>query len=145
MSIYSYFLYLDVIILSKNKVKYSIFIKNNFKFKSGITEINSHDDSLQNLIIINKKGTYIKPHYPINRKKNYYQHNEVLIVIDGKILVKIYDKNRNFLDQYTMIKNDIIIFLNGYHSVEFLKKSKLFETKPGPYNKNIDIPFRFDA
>ena len=134
-----------MIILKKNKINYSIFIKNSFIFTNGITEVNSHRDSLQNLFILNKKGTYIKPHFPLNRKKSYFQHNEVLIVIDGQILIKVFDNKKKYLDEYIMNKKDIIVFLAGYHSVEFLKKSKLFEIKPGPYNKKIDIPFRFDA
>lgn len=131
-------------ILKKNNIKYSIFIKNNFIYGEGITELNDDTDSLQNLIIVKNKGTYIKPHYPKNRLKNNFQHNEVMFVISGKLLIKLFDNEKKFLKQYEMVDNDIMIFLNGYHSVEFMEDSKIFEVKPGPYDKNLDSPERFD-
>tara|TARA_B100000963_G_scaffold355695_1_gene374415 strand:- start:1303 stop:1716 length:414 start_codon:yes stop_codon:yes gene_type:complete len=133
-----------MIFLKKNKVLYSIFIKKNFQFKKEINELNSSSDSLQNLIILKKKGDYIKPHFPKSRLKTTKQHNEVLIVMEGSILVKVYANNKKYLDSYFMKANDIIIFLAGYHSVEILKKSKLFEVKPGPFDRKLDIPERFN-
>ena len=67
-----------------------------------------------------------------------------MVVISGKILIKIFDNEKNFLKEFEMTNNDIIIFLNGYHSDEFRDDSKIFEVKPGPYYKNLDSPERFD-
>ena len=79
------------------------------------------------------KDTFLKPHlHPIH---NFFikSSQEVLYVLTGKISVDLYSLNKNFIGQKILKGGDSILFVNGGHAIKFLKKSKIFEVKQGPY------------
>ena len=64
--------------------------------------------------------------------------NEILIIIDGLIIVNFYSKKKLF-KKLKLYSGDIIIFFGGTHGFEIEKKSRFIEVKQGPYyQQDID-------
>ena len=59
-------------------------------------------------------------------------------MIDGKIKVDLYDKENVFIETVIIQKGEIIVMLDGGHSIEILEDSKFVEVKQGPYEENSD-------
>lgn len=71
---------------------------------------------------------------------------EVLVVLKGKIQVKVCNSSGKFCGSLVAHQGDIVVLMLGGHSIEFLMDSELLEVKTGPYvgraNDKIDIQVR---
>jgi len=80
-----------------------------------------------------KKGTVLKPH--LHPLCCFYikSSQEVLYVLEGKIKIELFGNNKKFLENKILKTGDSILFVSGGHGVKFLKNSRVFEVKQGPY------------
>ena len=112
-------------------------IKKNAKSRICLHEnINS---KLQEMIIFHKKGTFIKPHF--------HKKAESLLMISGKMEVKIYNSlgeviENIFISEFNKKINTIFLYKfekNVIHSQYFYKDSIFKEVTLGPFKTNNTI------
>lgn len=81
-----------------------------------------------------EKGRYLAAHNHniVGRKIN--RTNEVIIVLDGKLKIDIYNENDEKIAELEAKKNDLLIMMNGGHGYHILEdNTKVIEIKNGPY------------
>ena len=83
-------------------------------------------------------GTKIEKHYHPNQKREIVSTSEVLVLIEGSMLVDIYDTELNFVTNVELFSGDTIALLDGGHGITFLENSKFIEVKQGPFNPETD-------
>lgn len=119
------------VIQSKNKV-IAIVVRKSTRVK-GVKFFTPGDYPFQVGFHNRDKNTYLKPHiHPVH---NFYikSSQEVLYVLEGKIKVDLYSNKKKFISFKILKSGDSILLVSGGHGVKFLKKSKVFEVKQGPY------------
>lgn len=75
-------------------------------------------------------------HNMITRQVLYTQ--EVLIVRRGKVKVRLYASNRDYIGDWTLCGGDLILLCGGGHSFEMLEETSMIEVKQGPYAGDED-------
>lgn len=71
-------------------------------------------------------------HNFVTRKSNLTQ--ECVVVLTGKMLARVYDDSRCFLDEFVLNSGDFAVFLGGGHEYEIMEDAtKIIETKNGPF------------
>jgi len=90
-----------------------------------------------------KKGDYIKPHIHLKNKRTTLSTQEFLLVLKGKLSVKIFDIDKKNIKNLILNKGDIYVLFCGGHSFKVLSNhAEFYEIKNGPYKKNIkDIEY----
>lgn len=92
----------------------------------------SHDDKVQRLLIALCKGSFVVPHY--HELPNQW---EMFIVLQGELLVKLYDiNNKNVISEHIFSSSDILeLNPKEVHSVECTSgQALLLEVKEGPFS-----------
>lgn len=84
------------------------------------------------------KGNSIKRHIHNLINRNIITTSEAIVVLEGKIEVKIYDNSLNFLNKVELHEKDSILMLSGGHEINILEDSKFIEFKQGPYDETKD-------
>lgn len=79
------------------------------------------------------KKTILKPHFHPPHNFLIKSNQEVLFILQGKIKVNLYNNQKKLITQEILSTGDSILFVSGGHGITFLKKSKIFEVKQGPY------------
>ena len=75
-------------------------------------------------------------------KRNITGTSEVLIVIKGEVVAKIFSQSTTHLiATRTLLAGMVIVLHNGGHSFESTKDSILLEVKNGPYSESLDKEF----
>ncbi len=121
-------------IVKSNKKTIAIIIRNNIAVK-GVKFFSPKDYPFQIGFHNRPEKTVLKPHkHPAH---NFFikSSQEVLYILRGKIRVDLYDNGnkKKLLCRKTLKDGDSILFVSGGHGVTFLKDSKIFEVKQGPY------------
>ena len=75
-------------------------------------------------------------HNMIMRQILYTQ--EVLIVRQGKLNVKLYSSSKEFIGDRILHSGDLILLCGGGHSLEMLEDTSMIEVKQGPYAGDED-------
>ena len=102
--------------------------------KKGLCFYSNDEDFIQVGTWNYKKGRYLAAHNHniIERKIN--RTNEVIIILDGKLKIDIYDENDEKIAELEAKKNDLLIMINGGHGYRILEdNTKVIEIKNGPY------------
>jgi hypothetical protein len=109
--------------------------------RKGLWFITPHESCLQTAYMCHPKGYIIQSHLhkTINRFVEITQ--EVFFVKSGKILLKIYDDNREHLEDLLLIKGDLVVLFSGGHGLEFKTKAEIYEVKQGPYLGDDKVRF----
>ncbi len=89
--------------------------------------------SLQVGIQTRKKNSQIKSHIHPPLKPVIHNTYEVLYVVRGEMTTTFINDKGEVLKRMSVKAGDLIIQYQGGHSFEFVKKTILFEVKPGPY------------
>ena len=85
-----------------------------------------------------KKGVKLAPHiHKLKIPITIESLQEWLFVTKGKIRVSIYTAEGKIIDRIILSEGDSILLLEQGHGVEFLKDSKIFEIKQGPFINTI--------
>ncbi|HIH39496.1 TPA: hypothetical protein HA219_02120 [Candidatus Woesearchaeota archaeon] len=81
----------------------------------------------------NRGEVYVEPHYHKSIKDvSNIDIQEFFYLIEGKILVELYNKNHKKVAEQIVKTGDSILILSG-HGIKILEKTKMLEVKPGPY------------
>jgi len=99
----------------------------------GIQFFTPNSFSQQVACMKHRKGHKIAAHVHnmITRQVLYTQ--EVLIVRRGKVKVKLYSSNKEFIGDRTLHTGDLILLCGGGHSFEMLEETSMIEVKQGPF------------
>ena len=85
-----------------------------------------------------EENTEIEKHYHPQQERIISSTSEVLVMLEGEMIVNIYDDDQNFIQSEKIFKGDTLALLAGGHGIKFAKKSKFIEVKQGPYNPDTD-------
>lgn len=88
---------------------------------------------LQIGLIEHKNGKMVPGHIHRDLKYNVNTTQEFLYVEKGKIEIEIFTKKWKKICAFKMTKGDFVLFVNGGHSVNIHKDSRIIEVKQGPY------------
>ncbi len=115
-----------------NDVHYCTVVKPNSS-SEGLNFITSDDKSMQVGVWNYKKGKELEPHYHNNFERSADITSESVYVSKGKILVKVYTKDKDLILEETLDSGEMIIQFYGIHEYIMLEDSIVIETKNGPY------------
>ena len=125
-------------IIQKDGLKYAL----HFNFdnaKESKNFITDHSDPFQVGVFNLKKNEDIERHVHNEIEREVKTTSEALIVLNGKIKVSFYDQsNLELVDHVIVVGGELLLMLNGGHSLEILEDSKFLEVKQGPYIEEMD-------
>ena len=84
------------------------------------------------------KGTLIPNHIHKKQERKILTTGEVLVVLEGEILVSFYEEDLELLTEITVKKYEAIAMYSGGHGIEVLENTKFIEIKQGPYLEDMD-------
>lgn len=95
----------------------------------------TNDENLFQVGIHNRKiGISLSPHiHKIKKPIVINSIQEILYVVKGKIRVTLYNDEGKVIKRKILTNGDSILFISGGHGVDFIKNSRIFEVKQGPY------------
>ena len=99
----------------------------------------SPDDFPQQLgLLVHEKGKVLKLHKHRLVKREIIQTQEVLILLEGKLKVDLYDEDFHRIRTVILTSGDTILLASGGHGIEMLEDSRIIEVKQGPYAGSDD-------
>lgn len=120
-------------IIEKNGIIFAKKISLN-NIKKGLNFYSNDEDFIQVGTWNYEKGQYLTAHNHNIVERKINRTNEVIIVLDGKLKIDIYDENDEKITELEAKKNDLLIMINGGHGYHILKdNTKVIEIKNGPY------------
>jgi quercetin dioxygenase-like cupin family protein len=118
--------------ISHNDELYSsIFDLNNIN--EGLDFLTNNDSFVQVGTWKYEKGKILDAHYHNTFERKSYITQEVVLVLEGKIICNLYTTDGEFIASEEIRENQLIIQFQGVHEYEILDKSKVLEIKNGPY------------
>ena len=80
-----------------------------------------------------KKGKLLDAHFhnTFDRTSNITQ--EIVIVLKGSLSCRLYNKNKDLIDELTVRENQFIVQYALVHEYEVIEDSIVLEVKNGPY------------
>lgn len=84
-------------------------------------------------MLIHPKGKVVKRHRHKLVKREIFRTQEVLVLLEGKIRVELFDDDGEKLKTLLMKPGDAILLARGGHKVNVLESAKMIEVKQGPY------------
>ncbi len=103
------------------------------KRKLGTSPITDTESFLQVLTLNYKKGHVVIPHDHKPKKRITTELNECIVIVKGKVRVKLYGGERKPVKQVILSTGDTFLYMRGGHSVHFLDDAELIEIKNGPF------------
>lgn len=85
-----------------------------------------------------KKNKEINRHIHKKNKRNIEHTSEAIVLLEGELRIRVFDKNRNVVNEIELFEKDSIVFHSGGHAVDVIKDSTFIEFKQGPYNELED-------
>ena len=102
--------------------------------KKGLCFYSNDEDFIQVGTWNYEKGRYLAAHNHNIVERKINRTNEVIIILDGKLKIDIYDENDEKITELEAKKNDLLIMMNGGHGYHILEdNTKIIEIKNGPY------------
>ena len=120
----------------KNEI-HAIIIRNNYS-KSGINFFTPNNFSMQLGYMKRPKNYQVIPHIHLIKKKIVKDFNEVLFVKKGKMVIKFFNRKKEFIKKKILKTGDIIFLCSGGHGIKMLEESEIIEVKQGPYTSDLD-------
>jgi hypothetical protein len=84
-------------------------------------------------MLIHPKGKTVKRHRHKLVKREIFRTQEVLLLLEGRIRVELFDDDGAPLRNVIMKPGDTILLARGGHKVKVLDDAKIIEVKQGPY------------
>lgn len=103
---------------------------------SSLKEVNfftPQDFSQQLGLLVHEKGKKIKAHRHKLIKREITLTQEVLVVLEGKVKIDLYNEKLKKIKTVVISDGDTILLAHGAHSIEILEDSRIIEIKQGPY------------
>ena len=80
------------------------------------------------------KGKILDSHTHQEFERTASRTQETVYVKRGKMKVKLFDEQHNFLEDYILNQGDLAVFAYGGHGYEILEdNTQIIETKNGPF------------
>lgn len=112
-----------------------------------ITIIYREKDWKEGLNFITPDSTFLQAgswHYPKGKKLASHIHkhyertatltHELVYVKQGSMKILLYDKNKNFKEDFILYTGDLAVLINGGHGYEILEdNTQIIEAKNGPF------------
>ena len=120
-------------IIEKNGV---IFVKKISldNIKKGISFYSNDEDFIQVGTWNYEKGQYLAAHNHNIMERKINRTNEIIIILEGKLKIDVYNENDEKIAELEAKKNDLLIMINGGHGYHILEdNTKVIEIKNGPY------------
>ena len=124
-------------IFDENNKLLAIFIKSE-KILDGKNFETEDEQELQLASFKLEKGVEIEKHYHPPQERKVSNTSEVLIMIEGEILVDIYDDNLKLISSEMINKGDTVALISGGHGLKIKKDARFIEVKQGPYIEEQD-------
>lgn len=118
-------------IVDKDKI-YAIVLRKGFHM-AGANFFTPSEFSQQLGMLIHEKGKIVERHRHKLVKREIFRTQEVLVLLEGKIKVDLYDDDTRLLKTVILNSGDSILLAQGGHRVETLENAKIIEVKQGPY------------
>ena len=99
----------------------------------GVNFFTPQEFSQQLGLLVHEKGKKIKAHRHKVIKREINLTQEVLVIIEGKVKVDLYNNDLQKIKTVIVSDGDTILLANGAHSIEILEDSRIIEVKQGPY------------
>ena len=84
-------------------------------------------------LLVHPKGKIIERHRHKLVKREIFRTQEVLVLVEGKIQVELFDDEGEKLRTVILKPGDAILLAQGGHKVKVLEGAKIIEVKQGPY------------
>lgn len=104
--------------------------------------VTTSDQTMQVGFIKYPKGGFIQPHRHRLLERHIVGTGEVLLVRSGKLVLSLFDDQRQPVAQRTLEQGDLIVLISGGHGFRMLEDTVLLEVKQGPYT-GLDEKERF--
>ncbi|MBN1938049.1 MAG: hypothetical protein JW843_00580 [Candidatus Aminicenantes bacterium] len=118
--------------IKKNGELFALIIRREFS-RPGPNFFTPGEFSQQLGLLVHPKGRIVKRHRHKLVKREIFRTQEVLVLLEGKIRVELYDDERAKLKTVILKSGDSILLAQGGHKVTVLEDSKIIEVKQGPY------------
>ena len=89
-------------------------------------------------MLVHKKGKVVDRHRHKHVRREIQRTQEVLVVLEGKVKIEIYNDEREMLKILILKAGDAVLLAAGGHRVKVLEEAKLIEVKQGPYAGFVD-------
>lgn len=103
------------------------------EFKNGKYFATDNSEEFQLASFDLNKDEVIERHYHPEQKRNIRKTSEVIVVLDGKIQIEIYDNDLNFVYKDFLSFGDTVSLISGGHGLKIIDDSKFVEVKQGPF------------
>ena len=84
------------------------------------------------------KDSIIENHIHEEQNRTVTNTSEVLVLIEGEMIVDIFDTNLELVSTEKLNAGDAVGLLSGGHGIKITKNCKFFEVKQGPYIETSD-------
>jgi len=102
--------------------------------KSGPRFFTPEDFSQQLGLLVHPKGRVIERHRHKAGQGKVVRTQEVLVVLDGKMRVDLFDDSGAKLKTFVLKGGDSVLLARGGHKATFLANSKILAIKQGPFS-----------
>jgi len=127
------------IVKEKNQV-FAIIVRKEFN-QPGVNFFTPDEFSQQLGTLIHKKGKKVQRHRHKLIKREIFRTQEVLVLMEGKMKVDLYNDTGKMLKSVVLTSGSTILLARGGHRIEVLEDSKIIEVKQGPYAGQDDKDF----
>lgn len=102
------------------------------------------DEFLQQAgFVVYPSGGQIAAHTHLPIERHLSGTAETLVVRKGRLLMRLYTQDHQFVAERILETGDIILLVSGGHGFQVLEDAVLFEIKQGPYTGMVEKE-RFD-
>ena len=111
----------------------AIIVRSNFK-SDNIVFFSPPEFSQQVGYLPHKKCKKIPAHFHLKVERNIKYTQEVLFIKKGKIIIKLYSDEKEFVTSRELESGDILFLCSGGHGFEIIEDTEMIEVKQGPYS-----------
>ena len=127
----------DMKIYSEDNTLIAIILVHNY-YNKGLNFLTDSNHSLQLAYINNPAGHEVSKHCHPRYDRIISETMECLIVKQGEVEVTFYDNNQKLINSVTILSGDLVLFIDGGHSLKNIVQSELIEIRQGPFNPSLD-------
>jgi len=125
---------MQIVQIKKGDTIYALLLRKDISmFRAGVYFVTDPGDPLQVALSYYEQGHIIKAHRHLDRNRYITHTYEVIHLEEGSSVVRIFDENYAPVSTIRLMPGDTVIFMRGYHSLEFDRNSIVIEVKQGPY------------
>ncbi len=91
------------------------------------------------------EGHTVDPHEHIPREREIRRTQETFFIRSGRMRAKVFDKDREVIKELVLTEGDVVLFMDGGHSLEMLEDTDVVMVKQGPYQGVKEDKTRFHS